>query len=201
MLQADAGIRRILRRQFRPVRARGVNCQQLFHLIGGGHPRQGRMGGVHQLPHRAEEAEGQHQHHQPVGKRDLSREKLPGGNGRGGRHRAVNQPVGKQEGGKIHPHHIHDLIVEVPGFFRQHLLPPFVTAKKLKGGEPLDALQVITGQIFHGGPVFRFQLFNMTAENIVDRQQQDRNGKKQYRRDEGNLPQPKKQIDRGDQAV
>ena len=33
-----------------------------------------------------------------------------------------------------------------------------------------------------------FSFSDMTAENIVDRQQQNRNGKKQYRRDEGKPP-------------
>ena len=170
MLHADAGIGRLLHRQGGVVGAGGVDGQQFFHLVRSGHTCQGRVGGVHQLPHRAEKSKGQQQHHQPAGKRDGSRGQLPGSDAGGNCHRPVNQPIGEEEGGKVHLHHLHDFVVEVSGLLRQHRLPVAVSAKELEGGNPLDALQIVAGQVLHRGPVLCLQRFNVAAEDVVHRQ-------------------------------
>ena len=65
----------------------------------------------------------------------------------------------------------------------------------------MDALQVVAGQVLHGGPVLCLQHFNVTAENIVCRQQQKGDEKQQHCRRQRHLPQLEEQVDGRQKAV
>ena len=65
----------------------------------------------------------------------------------------------------------------------------------------MDALQVVAGQVLHGGPVLGLQGFNVAAENIVGRQQQKGDEKQQHRRRQRHLPQLEEQVDGRQKAV
>ena len=95
----------------------GVDVKEFFHLVRGGDPGQGGVGGVHQLAHGTEEAKGQKQHHQRAGKGQLPCEQLPGGQHRRHRYRSVDEPIRQEERGEVHLHHPHHFAVEILGLF------------------------------------------------------------------------------------
>ena len=174
MLQADAPKGLFFCRQIRIPGTAGVDGEKLLHFFRRGHTGQRGVGGVHQLPEGAEKAVGEHQRHQRGGERNTSRSQLTKGSDSSQHHAAVDHAVREQEGSEIHPHHIHDFVVEPVRLVLQHFRPAFILMEQLQGGQTLDAFQVIAGEILHGLPVIRLQRFNVLPEQIVGGKQDQR---------------------------